>query len=82
MNRWLQVEAALAQAQGELGIIPAEAAREIAARAALEHLDLEQIRQEYQRSRNSLLPLVKGCGRPARETAGNMCISGPPPRIS
>jgi adenylosuccinate lyase len=59
MNRWLQVEAALARAQGELGVIPAEAAREIAARAALEHLDLERIRQEYQRSRNSLMPVIK-----------------------
>ncbi|MHB8789386.1 MAG: class-II fumarase/aspartase family protein [Desulfobulbaceae bacterium] len=71
LNRWLQVEAALALAQGELGIIPADAAREIAARAALEHLDLEQIRREYQHSRNSLLPVLKalrhscaaGCGQ-------------------
>jgi adenylosuccinate lyase len=59
MNRWLQVEAALAQAQGELGLIPEDAAREISARAALAQLDLEQIRAEYLVSRNSLLPVLK-----------------------
>ncbi|MFZ5798013.1 MAG: class-II fumarase/aspartase family protein [Desulfobulbaceae bacterium] len=59
LNRWLQVEAALARAQAELGIIPSEAAGEIADKASLDQLDLERIRQEYQRSRNSLLPLVK-----------------------
>ncbi len=59
MNRWLQVEAALARAQGELEMIPAEAAREICSRAGLEHLDLGLIEQGYQKSRNSLMPVIK-----------------------
>ena len=40
MNRWLQVEAALAASQAESGIIPAEAAVVIRDHAGLEHLDL------------------------------------------
>jgi adenylosuccinate lyase len=70
MNRWLQVEAALAQAQGELGIIPAEAAREINENAAFDHLDLEQIKKGYQQSRNSLMPVVKGLRQACRENYG------------
>jgi adenylosuccinate lyase len=59
MNRWLQVEAALARAQAELGIIPAEAAREIGVKADLDHLDLELIKEGYRQSRNSLMPVIK-----------------------
>jgi len=59
MNRWLGVEAALARAQGELGIIPVEAADAINARADMEQLDLEDIREGYQKSRNSLMPVIK-----------------------
>lgn len=70
MNRWLQVEAALASAQAELGIIPKEAAREINAKAGLDHLDLEQIRKGYQQSRNSLMPVVKGLRQACRENYG------------
>jgi 3-carboxy-cis,cis-muconate cycloisomerase len=70
INRWLQVEAALATAQGELGIIPPEAAREITAKAKLAHLDLSLIREEYQRSRNSLLPVIKALRQACREDYG------------
>ena len=40
---WLDVEAALALAQAELGIIPEAAAREIAAKAHLKFLDLSAV---------------------------------------
>lgn len=59
MNRWLRIEAALARAQAELGVIPADAAGEIDAKADLALLDLELIRKGYQQSRNSLMPVVK-----------------------
>jgi len=58
-QRWLDFEAALAAAQGELGIIPPQAAAAIQAKASLDHLDLEAIRQEYTTNRNSLVPIVK-----------------------
>jgi len=41
---WLDVEAALALAQAELGIIPAGAAREIVSKAHLKYLDLAAVR--------------------------------------
>ncbi|MBU0730537.1 MAG: adenylosuccinate lyase [Proteobacteria bacterium] len=59
LERWLQIEAALAQAQGELGIIPQEAAAEISGKASLDNLDLKSIQEDYLTSRNSLMPLLK-----------------------
>jgi adenylosuccinate lyase len=70
-QRWLDFEAALAKVQGELGVIPKEAAAEIAAKARLDLLDLEEIRKAYQNSRNSLMPLIsclrKACEKPCGE---------------
>jgi len=59
-QRWLQFEAALAFVQGDLGIIPLDAAKEINVKANIEHLDLVEVAKEYQRSRNSLMPIVNG----------------------
>lgn len=70
MNRWLQVEAALALAQGELGIIPAEAANEINGKANLAHLELALIEKEYRQSRNSLMPVIKVLRQACREDFG------------
>jgi len=56
---WLDFEAALAAAQGELGLIPPEAASAIQAKASIEHLDLEAVRLDYTTNRNSLVPIVK-----------------------
>ncbi len=56
--RWLEIEAALAAAQGELGVIPDDAAREIARAASLDNLDLSRVAAAYKKSRNSVLPVV------------------------
>ena len=56
---WLDFEAALASAQGELGLIPPEAAAIIQAHASIEHLDLDAVRRDYTTNRNSLVPIVK-----------------------
>lgn len=58
-RRWLEFEAALARTQAELGIIPTAAAQEIAARADLNQLDLDAVRESYTKSRNSLIPIIK-----------------------
>jgi len=58
-QRWLDVEAALADVQGELGIIPKEAANEIVAKAKLEYLDLEAIRKGIAETNHSLVPLLQ-----------------------
>ncbi len=63
LQRWLDFEAALAAAQGELGIIPPEAAEEIKRKAKLRFLDLPSIREGYGKSRNSVIPLLGGLRR-------------------
>ncbi len=69
-QRWLDIEAALALSQAELGIIPEEAARTIARKAVLADLDFALLRSEMAVSRHSLVGLLRAfqahCG-PAGE---------------
>jgi adenylosuccinate lyase len=60
---WLDVEAALARAQAELGIIPPAAAEAIAARARLELMDRTRIDEGFARTGHTLVPLVWELGR-------------------
>ena len=55
---WLDVEAALAQAQAELGMIPADAANTISQKADLANLDREAIAEGLVRTAHPLVPLV------------------------
>src|SRR5829696_3559881 len=55
---WLDVEVALARAQAELGIIPAEAAEAIAAAATLALLDRKRIDEGLARTAHTIVPLV------------------------
>ena len=55
---WLDVEAALAEAQAELGIIPKNAAREIVSKAHLKYLDLAAVREGLARTGHPLVPVV------------------------
>jgi 3-carboxy-cis,cis-muconate cycloisomerase len=55
---WLDVEAALAQAQAELGIIPARAAAEITRKAHVSFLNLDNIHVGLARTGHPLVPLV------------------------
>ena len=41
LQRWLDVEVALARVEAELGLVPKKAAREIAGQARIENLDLK-----------------------------------------
>jgi adenylosuccinate lyase len=58
-QRWLDVEAALALSQAELGIIPEEAAGKIAAAARVELLDLAALRAEIRRTSHSLVAFLR-----------------------
>ena len=55
---WLDVEAALAEAQAELGIIPAAAAPAITAAARYELLDRARIDEGFARTGHTIVPLV------------------------
>ena len=55
---WLDVEAALALAQADLGIIPASAAEEITRKAHLSYIDLEAVHAGLARTGHPLVPLI------------------------
>ena len=67
---WLDVEAALAKAQAELGIIPAAAAEAIAAKAKLELMDRKKIDEGFARTGHTIVPLVWELGRIVGEPHG------------
>jgi adenylosuccinate lyase len=56
---WLDILAALAAAQAELGLIPAEAAEQIRAHARVELLDLEQVAAGTRATGHSTLGLIR-----------------------
>jgi 3-carboxy-cis,cis-muconate cycloisomerase len=68
--RYVEVEVALARAQGRCGVIPADAARQIAALANPGALDFDLLRQETEIVGYPILPLVqqlaKICGEAGR----------------
>ncbi len=68
--RYVEAEVALARAEGRLGVIPAEAAREIAARCDPAALDLDELRRETEIVGYPILPLVhqlaRQCGEAGR----------------
>jgi len=67
---WLDVEAALARAQAELGIIPEAAAREIVGKAKLSFLDLDAVRAGLAKTGHPLVPLVWELDRVCEGEAG------------
>src|SRR5271166_1269592 len=67
---WLDVEVALARAQAELGIIPADAAEAIARAARLEKLDRARIDEGLARTGHTIVPLVWELSRVVGEQHG------------
>src|SRR6267154_6762744 len=67
---WLDVEAALAKAQAELGIIPRPAAQAIARAAHLELLDRGRIDEGFARTAHTIVPLVWELSRVTGEPHG------------
>ena len=55
----LDFEAALAQTQAEMGIIPKEAAEEIQKKAKVENLNIARIEEGVKRVGHSLVPILK-----------------------
>lgn len=59
LQKWLDFEIALAEAQGELGIIPPEAARQIAGACDISKIDLSVVAEDTRRIKHTLVPLLK-----------------------
>ncbi|HLS85318.1 MAG TPA: 3-carboxy-cis,cis-muconate cycloisomerase, partial [Burkholderiales bacterium] len=58
VQRYVEVEVALARAEARCGVIPAAAAEEIARRASVDGLDWEKLRKETENVGYPILPLV------------------------
>lgn len=69
LQSWLDIVSALARAQAQLGIVPAEAARQISAHARAELLDLDFVAQETRATSHSMLGLIRGLQRILPEDA-------------
>ena len=70
VRKWFDIEAALALAQGELGIIPEAAAQEIARKAVAEKVDLDAIGREIASTAHPLVPAIRALAALCEGDAG------------
>ncbi len=56
--KWLEVEAALAQAEAKVGLIPSEAAEEISRKCKVEFLDFSKLGQMIQETSQVIVPVI------------------------
>jgi adenylosuccinate lyase len=73
---WLDVEAALAEAQAEIGMVPAEAARAIREAARIELLDLEAVKEHGRVTGHPLLGIIRVLRENADEAHGTWAHYG------
>ena len=73
---YLEIEAALARVQGRLGIIPAEAAREIEAKCRIENIDLGKLKQQTERIGYPILGVVQQIVAICADGLGEWCHWG------
>src|SRR5271169_3357201 len=59
VQKWLDVEAALARVEARLGIIPQAAADEITRKARIEFFDLDEMKHEMDRTSHPIVPLLR-----------------------
>jgi 3-carboxy-cis,cis-muconate cycloisomerase len=76
VQRYLDVEAALARAQAKIGLIPMEAADAIAAAACAERIDFEKLSQRTQIVGYPILPLVEQLSECTENGLGQYCHWG------
>src|SRR5688572_773120 len=77
VQKWYDVEAALALEQAALGIIPKEAAQEIAKNARIEKVDLEAIGAGIRRIKHPLLPALEALQHLCKPELGEYIHFGP-----
>lgn len=69
VQKWLDTEAALAQAQGELGVIPKTQAEDIVKYADAKALNIDEI-GEFYKSSITIVPLLKAFKEILPDNAG------------
>lgn len=70
LQRYLDVEAALALAQAELGIVPQDKAEQIAAAARVEKIDLARLAALQEKTGHVIVPIVEELARAAGDAGG------------
>jgi 3-carboxy-cis,cis-muconate cycloisomerase len=73
---YLEIEAALARVQGRLGIIPAEAAREIESKCRIENIDFARLKQQTERIGYPILGVVQQIVALCKDSLGEWCHWG------
>jgi len=76
-QRWLDIEVVLAEVQAELGIIPGEAAEEIAKKADIELIDIDYVKEGLAQTGHSLVPLLRAVQRVCEGSLGEYIHYGP-----
>jgi 3-carboxy-cis,cis-muconate cycloisomerase len=76
VRKYLEFEAALATVQGRLGIIPAEAAAEIAANCVLGRIDMIKLSAQTERAGSPVLGLVQQLSAACKGGLGEYCHWG------
>jgi len=75
-QKYLDIEAALARVQGRLGLIPQEAADEIASHCRREQIDMLKLRQQTERIGYPILGVVSQLNALCRDKLGEYCHWG------
>ena len=75
-QKYLDIEAALAKVQGRLGLIPQEAADEIASHCRLEQIDMARLRAQTERIGYPILGVVSQLNLLCRDKLGEYCHWG------
>jgi adenylosuccinate lyase len=70
VESWLMFEGILADVQGELGIIPAEVAKEIKAKATLKYVKFERIVEIYRKTRLASVATIRALAEVCEHGAG------------
>jgi len=73
---YLDIEAALARAQGRLGVIPEQAAQEIVRRCRIENIDLARLKQQTERIGYPILGVVQQIVDLCADGLGEWCHWG------
>jgi len=77
LQRWLDIEKELALAEAELGIIPPEAAKEIASKAHLDSIDVAMFHSELARTGHHIVSLLKPLQKACANNYGEFVHFGP-----
>jgi adenylosuccinate lyase len=76
MQRWLDIEVALAASQADIGVVPVQAFEEIRRAADLGRIDLDKLRDEFRATRHSLVPLLRAFATSCQDGAGDFVHLG------